>query len=210
MEERTGRGRFVRTDAFKAKLREANARQFSVPGARARHSERTHQLWQDPDYRARQVAAKKGRTLPLSQRQRIGASHRGMKRPLETGRRISEAQKKRWAGLSREERLRICTPGLKLARTTSPTSIEMIVRDLLESLGVRYCSQYPIGPFVVDFYIPRRRLVVECDGEYWHNLPGKREEDMRRDDWLQERGYRVLRLSESQIHRGEFGELSYN
>lgn len=199
------------SEETRSKLRAANARQFSAPEARAHNSEITRKLWQDPEYRQRMVLAHTGKVVSESQRRKNSLAHKGMKRPPETGERIAAAARQRWAKLSKEERFKICAPGLKLAtvaaRTTHPTSIEVIVRDLLDSLGVRYLSEYPIGSFVVDFYVPRRRLVIECDGEYWHSLPGVKEKDARRDIWLRERGYRVLRLSESQIHSGDFGTL---
>ena len=199
------------SEETRSKLREANAHQFSAPEARMRHSEITRQLWLDPEYRQRLVGVHQGKILPLSQRQKIGATHKGMKRPPETGQRIAAAARLRWAKLSKEERFRICAPGLKLAtiaaRTTHPTSIEVIVRDLLDSLKIRYRFQHPIGSFVTDFYIPCRRLVIECDGEYWHGLPGVKEKDARRDAWLRKMGYRVLRLSESQIRSGDFADI---
>jgi very-short-patch-repair endonuclease len=60
--------------------------------------------------------------------------------------------------------------------------------------GWRFKRQVPYGPYVADFSCAQARLVVELDGR-----PHQDEEQMirdgRRDAWFQERGFRVLRIS---------------
>jgi len=49
-----------------------------------------------------------------------------------------------------------------------------------------------MGPYVVDFYCPAAKLVVELDGE----VHGDRlVEDAERTAWLEARGYRVVRFA---------------
>jgi very-short-patch-repair endonuclease len=55
--------------------------------------------------------------------------------------------------------------------------------------GFKFKSQWSLGPFVVDFCCWERRLVVEIDGGQ-HN----EEVDRRRTEWLEEKGYRVIRF----------------
>ena len=64
--------------------------------------------------------------------------------------------------------------------------------------GVRFRRQAPIGPYVVDFYCPAGKLVIEVDG------PAHAEtlaQDAVRDDWLKSHGYRVLRFSADLAYR---------
>ncbi len=80
----------------------------------------------------------------------------------------------------------------------APTQIEAklwgLLRDRrLEELKFR--RQVPIGRFVVDFLCLRHRLIVEADGEYFHD-PVR---DAERDAWLTAEGFRVLRFTEGQI-----------
>ncbi len=91
--------------------------------------------------------------------------------------------------------------------STKPTSIEIIVEQLLQALDVSYESQWAIGRYVVDFYIPDKHLVIECDGEYWHLKPEAKARDARKDAFLSQRGYTILRLTGSQIKRGDFLSL---
>jgi very-short-patch-repair endonuclease len=59
--------------------------------------------------------------------------------------------------------------------------------------GLRFRRQQPIGPYIVDFFCPSAKLVIEVDGE-----PHTDETRMRRDAvrtrWLQEHGCRVIRF----------------
>jgi very-short-patch-repair endonuclease len=60
--------------------------------------------------------------------------------------------------------------------------------------GVHVRKQAPIGPYIVDFAIHERKLVIEVDGEHHFTAEGLAR-DARRDAWLEGVGYRVLRLS---------------
>jgi very-short-patch-repair endonuclease len=61
-----------------------------------------------------------------------------------------------------------------------------------------------IGPFVVDFAWPGRRLIVELDGYRAHGTRSAFEEDRERDLRLRRQGYEVVRLTWRQLadHRG--------
>jgi very-short-patch-repair endonuclease len=63
-------------------------------------------------------------------------------------------------------------------------------------LGRRFRRQVPMDRYVVDFYCPEAKLIVEVDGEFH----GERyEEDARRTARLERRGYRVLRFQAIEI-----------
>lgn len=64
--------------------------------------------------------------------------------------------------------------------------------------GVQFYRQRPIGPYIVDFYAPKARLVVEVDGSQHLNERGIKA-DAKRDKFLAERGVRVLRFDNLQI-----------
>ena len=59
--------------------------------------------------------------------------------------------------------------------------------------GLRFRRQTPIGPYIVDFFCPERRLIVEVDGDQ-HGLPDSEKRDAERDAWLAAQGYRVVRV----------------
>jgi very-short-patch-repair endonuclease len=82
------------------------------------------------------------------------------------------------------------------------TGIERKVKALLVELGVRFIQEHQIKSVGwVDFFLPDHNAVVECDGHYWHSLPGNPEKDARRDAACRDLGYRVFRFGEKQINR---------
>ncbi|PZO81569.1 MAG: hypothetical protein DI629_03265 [Mesorhizobium amorphae] len=64
--------------------------------------------------------------------------------------------------------------------------------------GIHFRKQVPVGPFVVDFAAHGKKLVIEVDGEF-HAEPERAARDGRRDAWLGERGYRVVRLRTGEL-----------
>ena len=67
-----------------------------------------------------------------------------------------------------------------------------------KQLGVKFRKQHPLPPYVLDFYCPSVRLVVEVDGMA-HDDAKRHERDLARDRFLTERGFDVLRLPASTI-----------
>lgn len=108
----------------------------------------------------------------------------------------------KWKQTDKAARIARTANGRRAAQLANPSSLEVTVAALLTSLGVEFRQQHQIDRFTVDFYVPTRSLVIECDGYYWHNLPGAPEKDARRDEWLCSHGYSVIRLSERDIKAG--------
>ncbi len=66
--------------------------------------------------------------------------------------------------------------------------------------GVQFYRQRPIGRYVVDFYAPTAKLVIEVDGGQ-HYEPTGRQLDVMRDDYLRSVGLCVLRFSNLDVMR---------
>ena len=60
----------------------------------------------------------------------------------------------------------------------------------------RFRRQQPIGPYVVDFFCPEARLIVEVDGGQHAE---RTEQDAERTEWLEARGYRVARYWNNEV-----------
>ncbi len=58
---------------------------------------------------------------------------------------------------------------------------------------LRFRRQAPIGNYIVDFFCPRHRLIVELDGSQ-HAGTEALLHDAGRDAWLSRQGYRVMRV----------------
>jgi very-short-patch-repair endonuclease len=81
------------------------------------------------------------------------------------------------------------------------TSHERILWRALRELpidGTHFRRQAPIGSYVVDFFCPGRRLVIELDGGH-HNDDETAKRDLERQLWLEREGYRVVRFWNSEV-----------
>lgn len=79
------------------------------------------------------------------------------------------------------------------------TDAENHVKAVLDKLGVDYIFQYPITASdkklrIVDFYLPKYRMIIEVDGGY-HKRPSQMEKDKERDHIMRSFGYRVFRVT---------------
>lgn len=59
--------------------------------------------------------------------------------------------------------------------------------------GLKFYRQYSVGRYIVDFYCPKKRLVIELDGGQ-HAEPRNQAYDKRRSEYLEEKGTKVIRL----------------
>ena len=67
-------------------------------------------------------------------------------------------------------------------------------------LGVQFYRQKPIGDYIVDFFAPKAKLVVEVDGSQ-HMQGDHATKDKRRDAYFASLGLRVLRFDSRQVLR---------
>ncbi len=64
--------------------------------------------------------------------------------------------------------------------------------------GLQFYRQKPIGDYIVDFYCPKAKLVIEIDGGQHYTEIGK-EKDTIRDEYLAGEGLQVLRFSDRNV-----------
>jgi very-short-patch-repair endonuclease len=67
--------------------------------------------------------------------------------------------------------------------------------------GFRFRRQQPIGRYVVDFFCPEAKLIIEVDGGQ------HADESPTRETWLSGRGYRVLRFWNNDVLANTDGVL---
>ncbi len=76
------------------------------------------------------------------------------------------------------------------------TSAEAVLWNILKSRnldGRKFRRQHSIGNYIVDFCCPSEKLVIELDGDA-HGDYNKIEEDKKRDKYIEELGFIVVRF----------------
>ena len=81
-----------------------------------------------------------------------------------------------------------------------PTEAECILWNYLKgnTLGAHFRRQHIIGQFIADFVCLSHKLIIEIDGKY-HQLPEQQITDAERTDWLESKGFKVIRFKNEQI-----------
>jgi very-short-patch-repair endonuclease len=86
-----------------------------------------------------------------------------------------------------------------LAKKGFVSSLERKMATLLDKIGLKYIQQKSIGPYFADFALPQLRIVIECDGEYWHAK--SKEKGQIRQRVIEAHGWMVLRYTGTQINK---------
>lgn len=79
------------------------------------------------------------------------------------------------------------------------TSIERLVENQLLFNNILYIKQFAYEFGVADFWLPEYNIIIECDGDYWHSLPNRKERDIRNTKYLESNDFVVFRFTETQI-----------
>ncbi|MFA5385574.1 MAG: DUF559 domain-containing protein [Eubacteriales bacterium] len=176
---------------------------FENPEFKERKALLSRTKWADDGYKEKVSKKLKQVYSSTEMRTKISNAVREACSKKEERQRKSQATIKTWQKMNpavRSKRLKkfqVCGTIARQLKYQSP--LEKLVYKIIEGIGLQCNKQEPIGPYLVDIYLPEVNLVIECDGEYWHSLPGRAEKDRERDQWLLEHGYKVIRLKEKEL-----------
>jgi very-short-patch-repair endonuclease len=82
-----------------------------------------------------------------------------------------------------------------------PTEAEKMLWNVLSDKGIdnyKFRRQYIIGEYIVDFVCLEKRLIIEVDGSI-HNGLEQIEHDKQRTEWLESKGFKVIRYTNNQV-----------
>ena len=71
---------------------------------------------------------------------------------------------------------------------------------ILKHIKPRFIRQKIIGYYIVDFYCPKLKLIIEIDGEQ-HYIDENKDYEERRTGFLEKSGYKLLRFYNSDINK---------
>ena len=98
----------------------------------------------------------------------------------------------------------------KRIRSKKKSGLEIRVEAALDSRGIEYRTQYPIGRCHADLYFPQTNTVVELHGCYWHahsvcqktfRYKRRRVRDARRYAFFRNKGYQLLIIWECEVNQ---------
>ena len=100
-------------------------------------------------------------------------------------------------------------PNIEPARTLRKNSTlhERKLWNLLKNRnlsGHKFRRQHQIGKYIVDFCCIEKKLIIELDGGQ-HNESDIIQRDTKRDDFLKNEGFRVLRIWNNEIDNNTEG-----
>jgi len=111
-----------------------------------------------------------------------------------------------------KKRLRQNMDSPPMNRSTRPMSnLEQMVADMLDDLNIEYEREKPLkyqaGHRYYDFHLIEYGVLIEVDGEYWHDTQGKASYVIlmaRKNDaikaWLaKSKGYNLIRIKEKEL-----------
>jgi very-short-patch-repair endonuclease len=131
----------------------------------------------------------------------LSIKNTGKIRTPEQRKHYSEGGKKR-PKPSEETKKKIRMKRLNQIIPIKDTSIEIKIQNYLKMLDVEFVKHKIImieHSYQCDIFVPSLNLVIECDGDYFHNYPFGKELDHVRNKELVDAGFKVLRLWENEI-----------
>lgn len=89
------------------------------------------------------------------------------------------------------------------------SDIESIIAlELSISKDIEFVRQYPIGKYFADFYFPKYNIVLEIDGHDYHTSDDQITHDRKRDMFMNELKYIVVRVTGSYAKKNPSGVLN--
>ena len=93
---------------------------------------------------------------------------------------------------------------LRRAMTPAEKKLWQHIRD--NQLGVQFRRQHAVGPYIVDFFCAKSKLVIEVDGD---THAEQMDYDAERTKWLNEqKRYRVVRFTNDEVRHNIDGVLA--
>ncbi len=190
------------SEAHKQKNRDARLKYFEThdgPHKGKKFSEETRQKISKNN--ARYFLGKKHSEETLQKMRNVKL---GKKYSEESKKKMRVSNKKTWQNKEYRERM-FSTNSFFDRCKIKPTSIELLVLAELLHKGIyNIIPEFKImngdgSYYIADFFV-FPNLIIEADGDYWHNREGEKEADQTRDDYLTSQNYKVLRFTETHIH----------
>ena len=120
----------------------------------------------------------------------------------------SKGMKKWWTKISKKDKVVYLENWMWAGRIASqkvnPSPLEIAIWKVLDSLEIKFETQYHIGDWLADIYIPAENLIIEVNGNHWHDyklFPKTKIRDDALEKYAKENGYKFIWLWENEIKK---------
>lgn len=86
---------------------------------------------------------------------------------------------------------------LRQNMTPSEKKLWKVLRNR-KFLNLKFRRQHPISEYIVDFYCPEKKQIIELDGGI-HNIPEEKENDEIRENELEKFGLKMVRFKNNEV-----------
>lgn len=156
---------------------------------RAEHSQHMREIAKDPTWREKVSRGLRDFYKDPANRERLSRRLRRVFSDPDLRRRLSVMAKARWEA------------GVYRGVFQSPTTIEVAVRNALKALSLVHQEQFhPKGYSRVYDFLVLPNILIEVQGDYWHNWPNGTDADREKEAWANENGYYFIEIWEWEIH----------
>lgn len=115
--------------------------------------------------------------------------------------------KRVWVKRAKTNEFRFCSrqcqgtaTSAKLALHQGATSIEAALMEELTRRDLPFRAQHRIAHWLIDIALPKYKIAVEADGDYWHRSEVQQAKDRKKTHWLEAHRWKVFRFREREIH----------
>lgn len=77
------------------------------------------------------------------------------------------------------------------------SDLEQEILTKLGELGLDLVPQIKRKSWVFDAGVQGTKILIEIDGDYWHDQPNVQARDARKDEWAKQHDYSIIRIRES-------------
>jgi len=218
------KGIYIRTEEYKKEQSVIVRKLWQNSEYRENHIKAMRGLKLSKETKRKMSEARKGKHHSDETKRKIGLGNKGKKYSETTKRKISEINKGRKhtkeekTELSIIQKKRMENPilreiilnSLKLGRSKNiNTKIELKLREQIEKNNIKFVHQYELDKFTCDFYLPKYNLLIEADGNYWHNYPHGTKTDEKKNKCAIRNGYNILHIWENEIKKDDFNIMNY-
>lgn len=145
----------------------------------------------------------KGKHHSEETKKKISDLLKGKPLSKEHKRKISEGLKGKVLSKETRQKLRETSIAYRMSgkAKTKDTYIELMIEEELKKQNIPYLKQAPVEKIaLVDFLLPGK-VIIQCDGDYWHGKMKQKNKDVNQDFLLGFKGYRIFRFSETEINK---------